>query len=91
MKNYWLDYSLETYGKELRWDWTRIGLLESLVKSAAKFSVELSNHLGRLSPFDYGSILENHGMDLAIKISLGGGCIQACCKRPPRMLTRLPY
>ena len=60
MKNYLLEYSLEDYNKSPSWDLSYIELLESLVNSAAKFIVAFDKCFGRPSPFDYGSILEDH-------------------------------
>ena len=60
MKNYWLEYVLETKNIPLSWDFKRVQLLESLIRPAAQFGAELQNHLGQVSIFDYDSIVHKH-------------------------------
>ena len=60
MKNYWLERELERENTDLPWDLKRVQLLESLIRSTAEFGVELANHLGEPSLFDYDSIIKDH-------------------------------
>ena len=60
MKNYWLERVLNRWNTDLPWDLKRVQLLESLIRSTAEFGVELANHLGEPSLFDYDSIIKDH-------------------------------
>ena len=60
MKNYWLERVLEKENTTLSWDLNRVQLLESLIRPTAEFGVELANHIGQPSIFDYESIIQDH-------------------------------
>ena len=60
MKNYWLERVLEKGNTVLSWDLKRVRLLDSLIRPTAEFAVELANHLGQPSIFDYESIIQDH-------------------------------
>ena len=60
MKNYWLERALGKRSTILPWDLTRIQLLESLIRSTARFGVELESSLGQPSIFDYEPIIQDH-------------------------------
>ena len=62
MNNYWLEYVLEK-DTGLRRDFTRIQLLESLIRSTAQFGVELGNYLAPPSMLEYDGIIQNHASD----------------------------
>ena len=58
MKNYWLERVLATENTALSWDLKRVQLLESLIRPAAQFGVDLQNNLGQPSIFHDESIVQ---------------------------------
>ena len=60
MKNYWLERVLEKENTVLSWDLNRVQLLESLIRPTAEFGVELANHIGQPSQFDYDPLIQDH-------------------------------